>query len=92
MGHSFPAHKMSWSVLWCFVFSFATQFLFGASMVVLDQTGLAEWMFRTVNHWVLTPMGQMHLTFGMMSVLCIIYGAIFYGVTVVFLKRRLNLE
>jgi len=92
VGHSFPTHKMAWSVLWFFVFSFATQFLFGAAMVVLDETGLAEWMFRTVDAWVLTPMAQMHLAFGMMIVLCIAYGAIFYGVTVAFLKRRLNLE
>ena len=92
VGHSFPTHKMAWSVLWFFVFSFATQFLFGAAMVVLDETGLAEWMFRTVDAWVLTPMAQMHLAFGMMIVLCIVYGAIFYGVTVAFLKRRLNLE
>ena len=92
VGHSFPTHKMAWSVLWFFVFSFAAQFLFGTAMVVLDETGLAEWMFRTVDAWVLTPMAQMHLAFGMMIVLCIVYGAVFYGVTVAFLKRRLNLE
>lgn len=56
VGHSFPTHKMAWSVLWFFVFSFAAQFLFGTAMVVLDETGLAEWMFRTVDAWVLTPM------------------------------------
>ena len=92
VGHSSPTHKMAWSVLWFFVFSFAAQFLFGTAMVVLDETGLAEWMFRTVDAWVLTPMAQMHLAFGMMIVLCIVYGAVFYGVTVAFLKRRLNLE
>ena len=27
IGHSFPNHKMAWSVLWFFVILFAVQFL-----------------------------------------------------------------
>lgn len=92
VGHSFPSHKMAWSVLWFFVFTFVEQFLFGVLIVALDDLGILEWIARTVDAWVLTPMGQTHLLFAVLIAGCIVYGAIFYGITVTFLKHRLNLE
>ncbi len=90
VGHSFSNHKMAWSVLWYFVFSFASQFLFGALMLLMDELPLLNWVGGLVAGW--SAMAQTHLLMVLMIAGCVVYGAVFYVVTVWFLKRHLDLE
>ncbi len=48
--------------------------------------------FRFMNRWSPTPIVAVHVGMLMLIAGTVIYGAIFYGITTFFLKRRLNLE
>lgn len=88
VGHSFASHKLAWSVVFFFGFQFAVQFLGSMALIVLD----ASQVLDLLPAWRLSGMAAIHLAMFMMIVGMVAYGAIFYGVTAYFLKRRLNLE
>ena len=83
-GHSFPNHKMALSVLFFFVF----QFVGGAILMAADS------LYGRFFDWTLTVdgMGVFHLMmlFGILCTLAV--GAVYYVITAVMLKKRLNLE
>ena len=90
IGHSFPNHKMAWSVLWFFLIQFIMQFLGGMGIMLLDES----WFHHLLLGWTdnISAMASVHL--GMVTVILgeVIYGAVFYILTTWFLKKRLNLE
>lgn len=88
VGHSAANHKMAWSVAAFFAMLFMIQTLMGSAMITLDKLNL----FAFLPSFHIGGMAAVHL--GMLFLACIflIYGAIFYWITVFFLKRRLNLE
>ena len=90
IGHSFSSHKMAWSVLWFFVTMFATQFLGGSGIVLLDES----WLHNLLLGWTdnISGMAAMHLSMVCLILGEVLYGAIFYFLTTYFLKRRLDLE
>ena len=90
IGHSFPNHKMAWSVLWFFLIQFIMQFLGGMGIMLLDES----WFHHLLLGWTdnISAMASVHL--GMVTVILgeVVYGAVFYILTNYFLKKRLNLE
>lgn len=88
VGHSFANHKMAWSVVFFFGFQFAVQFLGGMGISVLNALDF----FDLLPGWHLSGMAAVHLAMLVLLVCVVAYGAIFYGITTFFLKKRLNLE
>ena len=90
IGHSFPNHKMAWSVLWFFLIQFIMQFLGGMGIMLLDES----WFHHLLLGWTdnISAMASVHL--GMVTVILgeVVYGAVFYILTTYFLKKRLKLE
>lgn len=89
-GHSFPNHKFLWSVVCFFAFQFLLQFLGGTLLVTLDSVNFFH--IPPLQHWNPSLEASIHLGMLLLIAANILYGAIFYVVTVLFLKRRLNLE
>lgn len=89
-GHSFPNHKMVLSVAWFFGLQFAFQLLSVSALEVLDRLNF----FAFFDHFYFSDhnMAGIHLGILFMIVLTVIYGGIFYIITTLFMKRRLNLE
>ncbi len=92
IGHGFPNHKMAWSVLWFFLLQFATQFLGGALIVLLDESWLHHLLMGWTDRIQFSGMGAVHLMMGMLIAGELVYGAVFYFLTTWSLKKRLNLE
>lgn len=88
-GHSRPNHKMVWSVVLFFAFQFAVQMGGGMLFVSLDHLRL-PYFFNF--DWDVAPVVVIHAGMLFMIFCTVVYGAIFYAVTTLFLKRRLNLE
>ena len=90
IGHSFPNHKMAWSVLWFFLMQFVMQFLGGMGIMLLDES----WFHHLLLGWTDNISGMASVHLGMVTVILgeVIYGAVFYILTTWFLKKRLNLE
>ncbi len=84
IGHSAANHKMVCSVGAFFALQFATQFL--------ASTGLYQLSFVNWPGWQISGMAAIHVGMLVALVCVVVYGAIFYAVTVYFLNRRLNLE
>lgn len=83
VGHSFANHKLLLSVVFFFVFEFASQFIIT----------LAAIPFGNLNfHVTMSTIGQVHSIFWVLIVCCLIYCAVFYIITTIFLRKRLNLE
>ena len=92
IGHSFPNHKMAWSVGWFFIIQFAVQFLGGLLIALLDESWLHHLLLGWTVGWNISGMAAMHLSMAVMILGELVYGAVFYFLTTYFLKRRLNLE
>ena len=90
IGHSFPNHKMAWSVCWFFIIQFAVQFLGGTLIALLDES----WFHHLLLGWTDNISGMAAVHFGMCVLIVgeLVYAAIFYFLTTYFFKRRLNLE
>lgn len=86
-GHSFPNHKMALSVLCFFILQFIMQLLSVSGLMGLDRIDF----FHLVD-WQLHGMTAMHAGVLVMIFLVVIYGGIFYAITVFFMKKHLNLE
>lgn len=84
VGYSFDRHKLALSVVAFFVFSIITQILSMITLVGIDS--------GSFNFMVSDAMAAVHISMWLMIVWSAVYAAIFYVITVVMLKRRLNLE
>ena len=84
-GHSFANHKMALSVAFFFAFQFVVQMA-----VLLDEGPLHQ--FLLTLDFQLTGVAAVHFTMVALLLLTVLYGAIFYIVTTITLKKRLNLE
>lgn len=90
-GHSLPSHKMAWSVVWYFGLQFVFQIIGVCAIQILDQVNFFGWgIFHPEIH--LDVMAGIHIGMLMLTLGTVIYGAVFYGITTFFLKKRLNLE
>lgn len=85
VGYGFSNHKGLLSVVFFFVFQFAVQLLGSVLIIGLDGLNL-HWA------WHLSDMQAVHLMMGILILGTVLYGAIFYVVTTIALKKRLNLE
>lgn len=83
VGHSFANHKTLLSVVCFFAFQFATQMV-----GTLGILGLGDIDFV----WRFSNMAAIHAAMGAAIISALVYGAIFYVVTVLMLKKHLNLE
>ena len=98
IGHSFPNHKMAWSVGWFFILQFAMQFLSGTVMTLLNSLHAFDWLGSWAEHMFqyadgnLNAMAVMHVSMASLMAVELVYGAVFYFLTTSFLKRHLNLE
>ena len=90
VGHSFASHKTALSVLFFFVFQFVVQMV-GASLLALLNDGPLYHLLRAMDIQ-LSGMAAIHFAMVAMILLAAVYGAVFYVVTVYFLKNKLNLE
>ena len=90
VGHSFANHKMALSVLFFFAFQFVMQLISTLLIVALERSPLYDVLLGLDIH--LTRMSSVHVTMIGLIVLTFLYGAIFYVVTTITLKKRLNLE
>ena len=90
VGHSFANHKMALSVLFFFVFQFVVQMVCGTLLVTLSN-GPLQHLLAGLNFQV-SGMAAIHVAMLGMIVLAVLYGAVFYVVTTITLKKRLNLE
>ena len=88
IGHSFANHKMLLSVVFFFGMQFALQMLASAAIIALDEWHVLEF----VANWHLQGAAAVHAGMAVVIVGEVLYGAIFYVITTLFLKRRLNLE
>ena len=84
-GHSFANHKMALSVAFFFV-----QMAGAIVLVLLDEGPLHQ--FLLTLDFQLTGVAAVHFTMVALLLLTVLYGAIFYIVTTITLKKRLNLE
>ena len=92
IGHSFPNHKMAWSVGWFFIIQFAMQFVGGMLVVLLDESWIHHLLLGWTDGWEISGMAAIHLGMFVLIVGELVYGAVFYFLTTYFLKKRLNLE
>ena len=90
VGHSFPNHKMALSVVFYFVFQFAMQILGAFLILALDEGPLYHLLMRLDFH--IDGAAAVHFAMWILIVLTALYGAVFYFVTALTLKKRLNLE
>ncbi len=89
-GHSFANHKMALSVVFFFAFQFVVQMAGAIDLVLLDEGPLHQ--FLLTLDFQLTGVAAVHFTMVALLLLTVLYGAIFYIVTTITLKKRLNLE
>lgn len=83
VGHSFANHKILLSVVSFFAFQFATQLIGSISVFGLIGFDLP---------WNFGPVAAVHTFMATAIVSTLIYGAVFYVITTMMLKKRLNLE
>ena len=90
IGHGFANHKVLWSVVFYFIQSAAMQILAVVvfiPMMIYGETATAAplWLDN------LSPLGAWHLTVLALCLIEVFIGAVFYFLTVINLKKRLNL-
>ena len=90
IGHSFASHKMAWSVGCFFGLQFASLFLISLLIILADTTGFDYFLANCIH--IPNHLAALHISFLSLTVLVVLYGAVFYGITVFFLKKHLNLE
>lgn len=88
VGHSFANHKQALSLAFFFGFQFAIQVLGSIVLACFEDWNL----FRFLPPWDMSGMAAMHLMMGILIAIVVAYGAIFYCITTMTLKKRLNLE
>ena len=90
IGHGFASHKVLWSVVFYFIQCAVLQFL---SVVVVIPLAIYGETAVSAPLWLdsLTPLKAWHLSVLVMCFIEVIIGAAFYILTVVNLRKRLNL-
>lgn len=91
IGHGFASHKVLWSVVFYFIQCFALQMLAVAAVILLAIYG-ENVVVPPLWADSLSPLAVWHLSVLMLCLVEVAIGAVFYILTVVNLKRRLNLE
>lgn len=86
-GHGFANHKMLLSVISFIVYTVAMELISSLIANLFTSMGWSLPFYNTLG-----PSGRFHLTCGYLMFFMAIYGAVFYVITAVNLKRRLNLE
>ena len=91
IGHGFANHKVLWSVVFYFIQCFVIQMLTVTAVILLAFYGENV---VVPPSWAdsLSPLAVWHLTVLMVFLAEVMVGAVFYILTVVNLRRRLNLE
>jgi hypothetical protein len=89
IGHGFVNHKMLWSVAAFFGIQIILQFLGSFVLTGIIRSNFLVWL----NHLEIfqTEIGAVNLSILIAGVIEVVCGAIFYGITVWNLKKRLNL-
>lgn len=90
IGHSFSNHKFAWSVGFFFILQFASQ-LVGSLLLLSLDTPFINGLLGSLDFRV-SGMAAVHMGMGILIAACVVYAAVFYGITTYFLKNRLNLE
>ncbi len=88
VGHGFVSHKVLWSVVFYFVMQFALLII---STIVMAVIGENFDVFYNISEGLSTMQGW-HLSMLATTVVMLALGAIFYVITTVNLKKRLNLS
>lgn len=90
IGFSFPNHKGLLSVVFYIATGIALQFLGGLGFSALGD----NWFQRLLTGWTpdISVVSGIHMFMAVMVLLELIYGAVFYVLTVYFLQKHLNLE
>lgn len=90
IGHSFSNHKFAWSVAFFFILQFASQLVGSLLLLSLD----APFINRLLGSldFRVSGMAAVHMGMGILIVISMLYAAVFYVITIYFLKNRLNLE
>ena len=90
IGFSFPNHKGLLSVVFYIAAGIALQILGGLGMALVNDS----WFHRLLLGWEpnVSVVAGIHLGMWFLIVLELIYGAVFYVLTVYFLQKHLNLE
>ena len=91
IGHGFSGHKVLWSVVFYFIQCFALQMLAVVAVIPLAIYG-ENVVVPPLLVGSLSPLAVWHLSVLMLCLVEVVIGAVFYILTVVNLKRRLNLE
>ena len=91
IGHGFASHKVLWSVVFYFIQCFALQMLAVVAVIPLAIYG-ENVVVPPLLVGSLSPLAVWHLSVLMLCLVEVVIGAVFYILTVVNLKRRLNLE
>ena len=91
IGHGFASHKVLWSVVFYFIQCFALQMLAVVAVIPLAIYG-ENVVVPPLLVGSLSPLAVWHLSVLMLCLVEVAIGAVFYILTVVNLKRRLNLE
>jgi hypothetical protein len=91
VGYSFPNHKGLLSVVFFFGFQFAMQVLGTILITIFDESPFHHWLMG-ITSWNLSGMAATHMLMVVLIAGFVLYGAIFYVITAVSLKKRLNLE
>jgi len=86
IGHSFANHKVGFSVLFFFVMQFVEQMVFSFGAAFSDWF---NWNWFQVN---IQGMAAVHAVMGVLCAGFLVYGAVFYIITAIMLKKHLNLE
>lgn len=90
VGHSFPNHKMALSVAAFCIFQFISQF--AVSMLFIGLDNLSVNFFPFNFDFQLSAWAAMHAILLILTCAAVLYGAVFYIITAITLKKRLNLE
>lgn len=91
VGYGFPNHKGLLSVVFFFGFQFAMQVLGAGLIIFLDESPFHRWLLGFTDIQI-NGMVATHLLMFFLIAGCVLYGAIFYVITTISLKKRLNLE
>ena len=86
IGHSFANHKVAFSVLFFFVMQFVEQLVVS---FVAAFSNWFDWDWFQIN---IQGMAAIHAMMGLLSAGLLVYGAVFYIITAIMLKKHLNLE
>ncbi len=91
IGHGFASHKVLWSVVFYFVQCFVLQVL---SVAVIVPLAIYGETVTTLPLWLesMAPLAIWHLSVLVLCLIQVIIGGVFYFLTVINLRKRLNLE